>query len=152
MNKFSLRVLLTAAAMFIGQLAFCQKSEPRMDIEKCRSFINACDSIVILPEQYDFLIGQCRILADRYMDEVKRIKRIDSLEGRKEAADSINHAWREEYGVYDCMIRILKEAVKDESNAEYISRLNSIEAEHLLNDNLYLNRMFTIFRSHYEFR
>lgn len=143
--KVTYRIFLLTVLLFIGQLSFGQ----RMDVKGCKNLIVACDSIPIQSEQFSYIIGQCRILANRYLKETERIKKLSTLEERKNAADSVNSLWKDEYGVYNSMIRILKSEMSNENSN--LGRLNTVEAEHLLHDDMYINRLFTIFRSKYEF-
>ena len=146
MKNFYLSIVLSFVAL-LSPSAMAQQ----MDIPKCKALIAASDSILIQQSQYAFMISQCRILTDCYLEEVKRIKQLSGLEARKKAADAANEKYDAEYDLYERMIRLLKEVIKKEDAAKQMGNLNLAETWHLLGDKVYIDKMFTIFRSKYEF-
>lgn len=147
MKKPVLRLLFVALLILAGGRAYGQTRT--MDIPRCKALIAACDSIYIQPAQYDFMVGQCRILADQYLAETARIKKISDKDARKEAANRVNSNLGAEYNIYERLIRILKAAMKDDDAVQSMGRERAVEVQHLLNDNWYINQMFTVYRSRY---
>ncbi len=152
MNQLIKRVMcivVGVAAAASVMLSYGQK----MDLNKCRELIEASQtSEYLLPQQYDEVIAQCRILSNRFLKATDEIKQLPTVAERKEAAESFNAQYMEEYHVYAPMIRILKAALENRDAKKLLGRLNFAEAEHLINDDRYINSMFTIFRSSYEYR
>ncbi len=145
MRKFLMRMVVVAA-LFIGGAA-SSFSQP-IDIDKCKSIIEMTADSKPSARQISFMIEQCRIVADIYMAEANRIKKIPTVQGREDAADEANRAYANEYRVYERMMRILKGQLRSDNAA--LGRLNAVEIEHLANDDKYINQLFTIFRSGYE--
>ena len=118
-----------------------------IDIAKCQSLVETCREKSPTRSQVAFMVSQCRIVADIFLKETGRIKKMPTVEARKEAADKSNRTYAREYDVYALMLRILNRAARNENIP--LGRLNEAEIEHLVSDNKYINRMFTIFRSRY---
>jgi hypothetical protein len=121
-----------------------------IELNRCKQTVTACRMTTPTYEQYTYMLSQCRTFVDRYLQEVRKIKLINTLDNRKQEAENFSRNVGDEYEVYCSMLKIIKSAM-DGQDAN-LGRLNTYEAEHLINDDKYVNQMFVIYNGSYEFR
>lgn len=93
---------------------------------------------------------QCSIMQDRLITETQRIKQIPDKDSRREAANAVNASIKNEYPVYNAMVRILRRALEQDDAKQTLGRGLYAESSLVVARNAYINQMFTIFRSRYD--
>ncbi|MCM1349134.1 MAG: hypothetical protein NC338_06940 [Firmicutes bacterium] len=140
-----MKLRLTLLSLTLTLFSLCAYSQ-NFDFDRSEQLRKEFETRQPTKVEYDYMIEECEKFVDRFISVTRDIKKLPTLDERKEAATNYNKRTGNDYNIYMFYLRRLQEGLGNDT----LTSTQAIEVDKLLSDNKYINRMFTKYRSRYE--